>query len=133
MPGEWSAVPSVSPADRCSFPTRYRSTSHGISAASGKVRRFCRRGKSLTSQFGAIIAQIMAFTLKDRGGTNAWINHLLQIFALFMVRLLRVLSRLTCQLTGLFASFLIPETKGRTLEELSGEDQTDFVKAVPRS
>lgn len=52
------------------FPTRYRSTAHGISAASGK--------------FGAIIAQIMAFRLKDIGGKNNWINHILEIFALFM-------------------------------------------------
>ena len=80
------------------FPTRYRSTSHGISAASGKVRRVARRIDANDRQFGAIIAQIMAFQLKDRGGTNAWINHLLQIFALFM-------------LTGLFASFLIPEVR----------------------
>jgi PHS family inorganic phosphate transporter-like MFS transporter len=46
--------------------------------------------------------------LKDIGGPNAWINHLLQIFAFFM-------------LTGIFSSFLIPETKGKSLEELSGE------------
>lgn len=42
------------------FPTRYRSTGHGISAASGKL--------------GAILAQIMAFQLKNIGGTNAWIK-----------------------------------------------------------
>ncbi|CAO0791038.1 unnamed protein product [Mucor circinelloides] len=76
------------------FPTRYRSTAHGISAASGKV--------------GAIIAQVGFGLLKDIGGPNQWINHLLQIFALFM-------------LSGLVSSFLIPETKGKSLEELSGE------------
>jgi hypothetical protein len=27
----------------------------------------------------------MAFTLKDRGGTNNWINHVLEIFSLFML------------------------------------------------
>ena len=52
------------------FPTRYRSTGHGISAASGKV--------------GAIIAQALSAGVKDRGGKDAWINHLMQIFALFM-------------------------------------------------
>ncbi|GAA5939321.1 phosphate transporter PHO84 [Sporobolomyces koalae] len=82
------------------FPTRYRSTAHGISAASGK--------------FGAIIAQIIAFKLKDRGGKNAFVPHILQIFALFM-------------LTGIFSTLLIPETKGKSLEELSGEDQDHFV------
>ncbi|KAI7888031.1 phosphate:H+ symporter [Mucor mucedo] len=76
------------------FPTRYRSTAHGISAASGKV--------------GSIIAQVGFGLLKDIGGSNNWINHLLQIFAFFM-------------LTGIFSSFLIPETKGKSLEELSGE------------
>jgi hypothetical protein len=39
-------------------------------------------------------------------------NHLRQIFALFM-------------LAGFFLSWLIPETKGKTLEELSGEDRED--------
>ncbi|GAA6060098.1 hypothetical protein JCM10212_003506 [Sporobolomyces blumeae] len=86
------------------FPTRYRSTAHGISAASGK--------------FGAIIAQIMAFKLKDRGGKNAFVPHILEIFALFM-------------LTGFFSTLLIPETKGKSLEELSGEDQDHFVSAAP--
>ncbi|SCV72071.1 BQ2448_4765 [Microbotryum intermedium] len=91
------------------FPTRYRSTAHGISAASGK--------------FGAIIAQIMAFKLKDRGGaagSNNWVNHVLQIFALFM-------------LTGLASSFLIPETKGKSLEELSNESQDHFIAPAKAS
>ncbi|KAF9577679.1 Inorganic phosphate transporter pho84, partial [Lunasporangiospora selenospora] len=53
------------------FPTRYRSTGHGIAAGSGKL--------------GAIIAQVGFSQLKDRGGTNAFIPQLLQIFALFML------------------------------------------------
>ncbi|SCZ88387.1 BZ3500_MvSof-1268-A1-R1_Chr2-1g04377 [Microbotryum saponariae] len=91
------------------FPTRYRSTAHGISAASGK--------------FGAIVAQIMAFKLKDRGGapgSNNWVNHVLEIFALFM-------------LTGLFSTFLIPETKGKSLEELSNESQDEFIAPAKAS
>lgn len=82
------------------FPTRYRSTGHGISAASGK--------------FGAVVAQVGFGVLKDIGGTNQWIDHLLQIFAFFM-------------LTGIFSSLLIPETTGRSLEDLSNEDQTNYV------
>ncbi|KAI8332470.1 phosphate:H+ symporter [Chlamydoabsidia padenii] len=78
------------------FPTRYRSTAHGISAASGKL--------------GSIVAQVGFGLLKDIGGTNKWIDHLLQIFAFFM-------------LTGIFSSFFIPETAGKSLEELSREDQ----------
>lgn len=84
------------------FPTRYRSTSHGISAASGKI--------------GAIIAQVIFGPLKSRGaapgatGTAAapWLNHVMQIFSLFMF-------------CGIFTTLLIPETKRKTLEELAGE------------
>lgn len=82
------------------FPTRYRSTSHGFSAASGKV--------------GAIIAQCVFGPLVHRGAPagssdTPWLKHVMQIFALFM-------------LCGVFTSLLIPETKRKTLEELSGED-----------
>ncbi|KAE8352287.1 phosphate permease [Aspergillus coremiiformis] len=83
------------------FPTRYRSTSHGISAASGKI--------------GAIIAQCVFGPLAHhgaQGGTSSsdtpWLNHVMQIFALFM-------------LCGCFTSLLIPETKRKTLELMSGE------------
>jgi PHS family inorganic phosphate transporter-like MFS transporter len=78
------------------FPTRYRSTAHGMSAASGKV--------------GAIISQALIGPLRNRGGTNAWLNHVMEIFALFMF-------------VGIFTSMLIPETKRKTLEQLTGEDQ----------
>ncbi|ORZ04387.1 phosphate:H+ symporter [Absidia repens] len=83
------------------FVTRHRSTAHGISAASGKV--------------GSIVAQVGFGLLKDIGGPNKWINHLLQIFAFFM-------------LTGIFSSLLIPETAGKSLEELAGEydDQPSY-------
>lgn len=81
------------------FPTRYRSTSHGISAASGKV--------------GAIIAQVLIGPLRVRGNPTTadpspWLNHVIQIFALFMFM-------------GIFTSLLIPETKRKTLEQLAGE------------
>ncbi|KAI1611820.1 MFS transporter [Exophiala viscosa] len=81
------------------FPTRYRSTSHGLSAASGKV--------------GAIIAQCVFGPLKVRGHVTTanptpWLPHIMEIFALFM-------------LCGVFTTLLIPETKRKTLEELAGE------------
>jgi PHS family inorganic phosphate transporter-like MFS transporter len=85
------------------FPTRYRSTAHGISAASGK--------------FGAVIAQVGFQRLRNIGGTNAFLKHILEIFALFM-------------LTGIFSTLLLPETKGKSLEELSNEDQDGFVQGV---
>lgn len=100
------------------FPTRYRSTGHGISAAMGKI--------------GAILAQVISIPILSRdappncstsghsssGGTTTscspWLNRLMQIFALFM-------------LCGtLISLFCIPETKGVTLEELSGEAPTSY-------
>jgi PHS family inorganic phosphate transporter-like MFS transporter len=89
------------------FPTRYRATGHGISAAWGKV--------------GAIIAQVIAQPLLTKGAPphcsgsecSPWLNHLMQIFALFM-------------LCGTLVSFLVPETSGRTLEELAGEGSTQL-------
>jgi PHS family inorganic phosphate transporter-like MFS transporter len=80
------------------FPTRYRSTAHGIAAASGKM--------------GSILAQVGFGLLKDIGGKNQWINHLLEIFAGFMF-------------SGILSSLLIPETRGKSLEELSGEDKSN--------
>ncbi|KAG0648040.1 Repressible high-affinity phosphate permease [Hyphodiscus hymeniophilus] len=83
------------------FPTRYRSTSHGISAASGKI--------------GSIIAQAAIAPLRVRGATktnaNPWLNHVLEIYALFMF-------------LGIGTSLCIPETKRKTLEELNGEDDS---------
>ncbi|KAJ2500530.1 hypothetical protein GGH96_002678 [Coemansia sp. RSA 1972] len=76
------------------FPTRFRSTAHGISAASGKL--------------GAIVAQGGFLQLTNIGGHNAWIDHLLQVFALFMC-------------IGFLATLWIPETKGKSLEEISEE------------
>ena len=80
------------------FPTRYRSTAHGISAASGKV--------------GAIIAQCVLGPLINHGcaptNKNCWLPHVMEIYALFM-------------LLGIGTSLLIPETKRKTLEELSEE------------
>ncbi|KAF8009805.1 hypothetical protein BT93_J0716 [Corymbia citriodora subsp. variegata] len=75
------------------FPARFRSTCHGISAAAGKA--------------GAIIGAfwIQTYT-QDPSGTRK------AIIALSVVNLL-----------GFFFTFLVPETKGRSLEEISGEDQ----------
>jgi MFS transporter, PHS family, inorganic phosphate transporter len=81
------------------FPTRYRSSSHGLSAASGKV--------------GSIIAQVLIGPLRTRGAppgssTSPWLNHVMEIYAFFMF-------------VGIFTTLLIPETKRKTLEQLAGE------------
>lgn len=77
------------------FPTRYRSTAHGMSAASGKV--------------GAIIAQCVLGPLINHNcpktEKNCWLPHVMEIYALFM-------------LLGCATTALIPETKRQTLEEL---------------
>ena len=89
------------------FPTRYRSTGHGLSAAMGKI--------------GAIVAQVISIVLLEKGhkpgcvgnACSPYLDRLLKLFALFM-------------LLGTFVSLLIPETKGMTLEELSGEARTSY-------
>jgi PHS family inorganic phosphate transporter-like MFS transporter len=85
------------------FPTRYRSTAHGISAASGKL--------------GAIVAQVGFARLKDIGGKNKFVKHILEIFAFFM-------------LTGIGSTLLLPETNGKSLEELSNENQQGFIRGI---
>ncbi|KAF9114352.1 hypothetical protein BGX27_011093 [Mortierella sp. AM989] len=76
------------------FPTRVRATAHGISAASGKL--------------GAIITTFAFPKLVDSGGppgAHAFMNKLFGIFAGIMG-------------LGFLCTFLIPETKGMTLEEI---------------
>jgi PHS family inorganic phosphate transporter-like MFS transporter len=84
------------------FPTRYRSTASGISAAAGKI--------------GSIIAQAAIAPLRVRGATKTvpspWLNHVLEIYALFMF-------------LGIFTTLCIPETKRLSLEELSGEESVE--------
>lgn len=48
------------------------------------------------------------FQLKDLGGKNKGIPLIIKIFSAFM-------------LIGLIFTFLLPETKGKTLEQLNGE------------
>jgi MFS transporter, PHS family, inorganic phosphate transporter len=95
------------------FPTRYRSTSHGISAASGKL--------------GSIIAQAAIAPQRTKGAApgatgaaaSPWQNNVMKIYAFFM-------------LLGCFLTFLIPETKRLTLEQLAGErDDTASGLAEP--
>ncbi|OAP59367.1 phosphate:H+ symporter [Fonsecaea erecta] len=83
------------------FPTRYRSTCHGLAAASGKV--------------GAVLAQALTGPLRgigfEKGEDDAspWLPHVIQILGAFAF-------------LGLLCSFLIPETMGRSLEKLAGEE-----------
>ncbi|GJM93681.1 hypothetical protein PR202_ga10263 [Eleusine coracana subsp. coracana] len=76
------------------FPTRVRSTCHAISAASGKA--------------GAIVAAygVQSLTL------NGQVKDIKK--ALIILSITNML--------GFFFTFLVPETMGRSLEEISGED-----------
>jgi len=85
------------------FPTAVRSTGHGISAASGKV--------------GAIIAaQCFAVVAKGSFGFKG----VLYIFSI-------------CCFLGLLASFWVPETKGRTLEEINAEYERQQMEEDPKA
>ncbi|KAF8273359.1 phosphate permease [Lactarius quietus] len=77
------------------FPTRYRSTAYGISAACGKL--------------GAIVAQLIFFRWGDS------IQVILEIFGFVM-------------LSGVASTLLLPEPRGRSLEELSNENQKGFIR-----
>ncbi|GMM37442.1 hypothetical protein DASC09_047670 [Saccharomycopsis crataegensis] len=80
------------------YPTAYRSSAHGISAASGKL--------------GAIVAQCAIGTLVNRGcskdNQNCFLPQVMMIFGAFMG-------------AGTLLSTLIPETKRKTLEQLAEE------------
>ncbi|KAG8984991.1 Inorganic phosphate transporter pho84 [Tulasnella sp. JGI-2019a] len=77
------------------FPTRYRATCHGISAALGKL--------------GAIVSQV-AFSRLSKTNDTKGFTTIFAIFALFMF-------------TGVFSTMLLPETVDRSLEELNGEEE----------
>ncbi|KAK1666157.1 hypothetical protein QYE76_054316 [Lolium multiflorum] len=81
------------------FPTRVRSTCHAISAASGKA--------------GAIVAAFGVQRLTLKGDAK------------HMAEALIILS--VTNMLGFFFTFLVPETMGRSLEEISGEDGNNGV------
>ncbi|KAJ3343787.1 phosphate transporter [Gonapodya sp. JEL0774] len=78
------------------FPTRVRSSGHGISAASGKA------GAILAAQAFSLIANI--------GGTNNNVQATMALFA-------------ACCAAGFVFTAWVPETKGKSLEALGGEDE----------
>lgn len=74
-------------------------------------------------QFGVIVAQVIfqfiGPTDPMKTLENAKLGNVFAVFAAFMF-------------SGLIVTFLmIPETKGKSLEQLSNEDQRDFIR--PRS
>jgi MFS family permease len=78
------------------FPTRFRATAHGLSAACGKA--------------GAILAAFAFNVLVNHNGPNAFLPQTLGIFA-------------AIQFVGLIATiFLIPESKGKNLDDFENNE-----------
>ncbi|RUS20305.1 phosphate transporter, partial [Endogone sp. FLAS-F59071] len=87
-------------------PNATTSTCHGIAAASGKL--------------GAILAQFIFYVLTSNENQDMYSQSLggfVTVAGFFMF-------------AGFCVTFLLPETKNRSLEELSNEDQTGFLELV---
>lgn len=95
------------------FATRYRSTAHGIASASGKS--------------GAILVQVVFELWLFR--TNAGVGGL-QDFRKPIRTMFIIFSFL--MLTGLVSTWCLPETKNRSLEDLSNESQETFITGPPQ-
>ena len=91
----------VAPAEL--FPARLRSTCHGISAASGKAG-------AIIGAFGFLYAAQPEDKARVNAGYKPGIGVRNTLFLLAV-----------CNLLGFFFTFLVPESKGKSLEEMSGE------------
>lgn len=89
------------------FPARLRSTCHGISAAAGKAG-------AIIGSFGFLYAAQNQDKTKTDHGYPAGIGVRNSLFVLA-----------ACNLLGLMFTFLVPESKGKSLEELAGENHED--------
>ncbi|KAK2986539.1 hypothetical protein RJ640_012302 [Escallonia rubra] len=92
------------------FPARLRSTCHGISAAAGKAG-------AIVGAYGFLYAsQNKDKSLADKG-YPAGIGVKNSLIVLGVVNFL-----------GMLFTFLVPETKGKSLEDAAGENEDDSVK-----
>ncbi|CAA0842469.1 Inorganic phosphate transporter 1-4 [Striga hermonthica] len=87
------------------FPARLRSTCHGISAAAGKLG-------AIVGAFGFLYLAQNPDPAKTDAGYPAGIGVKNSLILLGVVNLL-----------GLLFTFLVPESKGKSLEEMSGENE----------
>eukprot|EP00270_Netrium_digitus_P007720 TRINITY_DN2267_c0_g1_i1.p1 TRINITY_DN2267_c0_g1~~TRINITY_DN2267_c0_g1_i1.p1 ORF type:complete len:538 (+),score=95.15 TRINITY_DN2267_c0_g1_i1:128-1741(+) len=85
------------------FPARLRSTCHGISAACGKAG-------AIIGAFGFLYAAQSTDPTKTDAGYPPGIGIKNSLWLLF-----------GCNILGFFMTFFVPETNGKSLEELSGE------------
>jgi PHS family inorganic phosphate transporter-like MFS transporter len=90
------------------FPARLRSTCHGISSASGKAG-------AIVGTFGFLYAQQDSH---QAAVTRSYSKGIGYKYSLLLLAI--------CASVGFVVTlFCIPETKGRSLEDLSGEDEDD--------
>ncbi|XP_004502147.1 inorganic phosphate transporter 1-4-like [Cicer arietinum] len=89
------------------FPARLRSTCHGISSAAGKAG-------AIIGAFGFLYASQSKDPKKRDAGYPAGIG---------MKNTLILLAVVNC--LGIFFTFLVPEAKGKSLEEMSGENEEE--------
>ncbi|KAL6839729.1 hypothetical protein ACP4OV_030417 [Aristida adscensionis] len=86
------------------FPARLRSTCHGISSAAGKAG-------AIVGAFGFLYAAQSTDPAKTDAGYPPGIGVRNSLFVLA-----------GCNVVGFLFTFLVPESKGKSLEELSGEN-----------
>ncbi|KAF0892426.1 hypothetical protein E2562_015488 [Oryza meyeriana var. granulata] len=89
------------------FPARLRSTCHGISSAAGKMG-------AIVGSFGFMYAAQSTDPSKTDVGYPPGIGVRNSLFVLA-----------GCNVIGFLFTFLVPESKGKSLEELSGENEDD--------
>lgn len=97
------------------FPARLRSTCHGISAASGKAG-------AIVGAFGFLYASQSTDKTKVEAGYPPGIGIQNALYVLGVINFL-----------GMLFTFLVPEPKGRSLEELSGENEGEEGEADPNT
>lgn len=95
------------------FPARLRSTCHGISAASGKAG-------AIVGAFGFLyLAQSKDPNKTDKGySTGIGVKNSLLVLAVI-------------NMIGFVCTFLVPEAKGKSLEEVSRETETGEEESTP--
>ncbi|RDY00890.1 putative inorganic phosphate transporter 1-7, partial [Mucuna pruriens] len=89
------------------FPARFRSTCHGISSASGKLG-------AIVGAFGFLYLAQNQNPSKTDAGYPPGIGVRNSLLSLGAVNIL-----------GFFCTFLVPEAKGKSLEEISGENEDE--------
>jgi MFS transporter, PHS family, inorganic phosphate transporter len=95
------------------FPARLRSTSHGISAAAGKAEAPSSERSGSSTRRSRRIGR----TYVDAGyKPGIGVQNLLHVLAV-------------CNLLGFVFAFLVPESKGKSLEEMSGEADNEEAPA----